>query len=200
MKSADRTMNERVSEYATVRLSDITDKTRHKAAVEAIENSIRGLENCKGSVLSSDDIDLAIAAKRDELVKLEEDYKEALKKRERFVYTKEDIELYNAYKNNENLETALYNWAMAWNLDLSGTKQLSQMAVDVSGKQGKASARTMINTGFGTMTRDRSKQNFLDLVYGLMTEACVKQGLKMDIPDDIRVAYAPKRAQKKADK
>lgn len=200
LRTADRTMNERVSEYATVRLSNITSAVRHKAAVEAIENSIKGLENCKGSVLSSDDLELAIATKRDELVKLEEDYKEALKKRTRFVYTKEDLELYDAYKNHENLETALYNWGMAWNLDLTATKQLRTMAEAVSGKQGKASARTMINTGFATMTRDRSKQNFLDLVYGLMTEECVRQGLKMDIPDDVRAAYAPKKAQKKADK
>lgn len=200
LKSADRAMNERVSEYATIRLSNITSAVRHKAAVEAVENSIRGLENCKGSVLSSEDIELAISAKRDELVKLEEDYKEALKKRERFVYTKEDIELYNAYKNHENLEQALYKWGMAWKLDLTETKQLRTMAEAVSGKQGKASARTVINSNFSVMTRDRSKQNFLDIVYGILTEACVKQGLKMDIPDDVRAAYAPKKAQKKADK
>lgn len=199
MKSADKSMNERLAEYATVRLSDITNSVRHKKAVQAILDSINGLENCKGSYLSNDDLDLAIAAKREELDRLEADYKEALKKRERFVYTKEDITLYQAYQNRDNLETALYNWGMTWGLDLTATKQLRTMAADVSGKQGKASARDVVNSGGRKMTKDRSKQNFLDLVYGIMVETAVAQGLKLDIPQDIREHYAPKKREKKAD-
>lgn len=197
LRTADRTMNERVSEYATIRLSNITSAVRHKKAVAELEASIKSLEACIGTSKVKADFPALIAEKRSELDKLEADYKEALKKRERFVYTKEDLELYNAYLNHEDLETALYHWGMAWKLDLTATKQLRTMAEAVSGKQGKASTRTVINSGFATMTKDRSKQNFLDLVYGLLTEECVRQGLKMDIPDDVRAAYAPK---KKADK
>lgn len=191
-------MNERVSEYATVCLSGITLKVRFNKAVEKLSNSIKVLETLKEeSAISADSLDKEIDERRNEIEKLTNDHKEAMKKKARFVYTAEDYDLFDAFKAGEDLAEAFVTWADAWSLDLRNTGLLKDLVNGVSGKQGKASARTIINTEFGTMTKDRNMRNFLDIAYGIMCEECVKKGLKMDIPDDVRAAYAPK---KKADK
>lgn len=190
--TADRTMNERVSEFATVKLSKITDATRHAKAIKELQDNIRGFENARGAFNGDFDIDAAIAAVNAKIAKLEEDYKAACKKKAQFVYTKEDIELFNAYRDGDDMTEAYIAWAAAWKLDLRDTDLLKDLIRGTSGLQGVASARTIINSEFATMTRERSRQNFLNLTYAMLCERCVAKGLKMDIPQDIRDYYAPK--------
>ena len=192
--SADRAMNERVEEYLTVCISKITDSTHHRQAVDAIKASIKGLENCRGSVISDADIDAGIAAKNKELEKLQADYKAACKVAATFVYTKEDLALYNTFATRTeetDLLKAVADWASAWKLDLTNTRLARDIVYACSGRT-NATVRQVINSGCATMTKARSKKQVLDMAYRTLSQEMVAKGLKVTIPDDIKAFYAPK--------
>ncbi len=198
MNQADRELAIRVSEFMQFHMSAITDSVRHRKVIADITAKIDNVANLKGSIISDEQIEATIAKLRDEIDAENTRYEKARKDKERWAWYKEDIDLYNAIASGEGVSDATIAWLSAWKLSVGSNTNIVKDIVEGTKGVKMATARTIVNSGAKTWTKGRTKVDVLKTVYAIVAEYMVKANtLKaVDIPEDIRQAFAPKKRAK----
>lgn len=200
MFKADRAMADRVAEFMTMKVWGITLKVRLNKDIKKLEDSIQGLENCRGSMVGVD-VDVAIARNRALIDDKRKKYEEQVKNEALFAWTDADNAFFKAYRNAETMAqvyTALEKWFEVYHLDVAQTNLEDDIINAIRGGR-NATARQIINSGATRFTTDkRAKNDVLKLIYGKLSEKMLEVGtLKpATIPEDVREYYAPKKANK----
>ena len=200
MATADRALAVRVSEFATFYMSKIADAKRHSMAVKGIEDTIKGLNNALGSALDKDTTIAAINAQMTLLEQENQRYAQLIEKKAKWVWYEEDLDLYEAIKKGEGVRDAVIAWLQAWGLeDVDRHTNLVRDMVDAVGGKRFGSARTIVNSGATTWTASRTKADVLKVAYAVVIEYMVAASTikAVDIPEDIREAFAPKKKSAK---
>lgn len=197
---ADRKMAERVADYMQKKVWGITLKVYLKKEVEKLENSIKGLENCRGSIVGTN-VDDAIGQLRNKIAEAQEKTAKQIKEEARFEWTDADNAFFKAYKSADTqaqIYTALEKWFATYHLEVANTK-LEESIVDAIRGERNATSRTIIRSGAEKFTEQkRTKNDVLKLLYGKLAERMLQAGtLKpASIPEEIREFYAPKKRTK----
>lgn len=200
MATADRALAVRVSDFATFYMSKIADAKRHSMAVKGIEDTIKGLNNALGSALDKDTTLAAINAQMTLLEQENQRYAALIEKKAKWVWYEEDLDLYEAIKKGEGVRDAVIAWLQAWGLeDVDRHTNLVRDMVDAVGGKRFGSAPTIVNSGATTWTASRTKADVLKVAYAVVIEYMVAaRTIKaVDIPEDIREAFAPKKKSAK---
>lgn len=194
MFKADRALSIRVSEFMEFHMSRITDSKRHNQIVAGINATIKGLNNALGSALDKDETKAAIDAQLNLLEKENARYKKACDDKAKWVWSVEDVTVYDAVKADKDVNEAICDWLNAWGLEVSGNENLVCDIIKNIGGKRFATSRAIVNSGAKTWTAARTKVDVLKVVYATVAEYMVSAGtLKpVQIPEDIREAFAPK--------
>lgn len=201
MFQADRAMAERVADYMTKKVWGITLRKRLSLDIKKLEDSIQGLENCRGSIIGTN-VDEAIANIRTQIDEKKKKVAKQIADEARFEWCKADDIFYKAYKNAETkaqIYTAIEAWFAEYNLGVAQTDFEFALMDAISGER-NATATQIIRSGATKFTVEkRTKNDILRIFYGKLSEKMLEVGtLKpATIPEDIRDAYAPKKRNKK---
>lgn len=204
MFKADRAMADRVSEYMNKKVWGITLRKRLQSDILKHENSIQGLENCRGSIVGTN-VDDAIAELRAQIADKKQKVQKQIAEEARFEWDANDKAFYKAYKNattDAMVYTALEKWFEAYHLDVAQT-DFEFAIIKAIGGERNATATQIIRSGATQFVVGKRTQNeVMRIFYGKLSEKMLEVGtLKPSaIPEDIREAYAPKKRAKKANK
>lgn len=204
MFAADKAMAERVADYMNKKVWGITLRKRLSLDIKKLEDSIHGLENCRGSIIGTN-VDEAIANIRTKIDDKKKKVADQIKEEARFEWCKADDAFYKAYKSAETkaqIYTAIEKWFAEYHLNVAQT-DFEFALMDAIGGERNATTTQIIRSGATQFTVEkRTKNDILRIFYGKLSEKMLEVGTLKPavIPEDIREAYAPKKRAKKADK
>ena len=180
---ADRSMSYRVEDFVRVQMFELHWKERMKRDLKKIEQKIEAApELLKGSVFA-DNLDELIEGYKAEAEAIRKSYKERMAEAEKFRFTVQDNNLYDAYLKNDQaeLEKAMVDWFKAYKWDTTGTQWLTD-CIDATRGLVRAKNRTIIESVVydskgdaraTKFTQQRSKRDFLMTLYCYIAERMV---------------------------
>lgn len=196
---ASKEMSKRVGEFMTIKVWNITLKSRLKREIADLENKIVNLENLRGSIFSDEDIDAQKKTFEEESTAKQEALKKQIEDEATFEFTENDKAFYKAYKaakTDAQIKDAIVKWFEFYNVkDAKGSTIVNNIADAIDGKK-RSTARTIIRSEAKQFNdAKRTKNDVLILMYGELAEAMLRVGtLKPTaIPEDVREFYAPKK-------
>jgi len=174
---ATRNFSEEVAMYTVKSLWRKEYKEHLAAALEKDAESIKGLENCKGSAIMTDDqVDELIAEKVAHMEDLKTSYDEvitfwtAVKPAEA---VKDAYKKYVSGNSAEGFITMMKVWAK---VDVDADTDIVKILCDaVLGDSGRDNTTQLINTGVASVEL-RSKTEFTKIVYRRLFDFCVEKG------------------------
>ena len=175
---ATRNFSEEVAMYTVKSLWRREYALRLEKALEKDAESIKGLENCKGSAIASnDDIDAMITEKEAHMESLKVAYNEvsnfwtSVKPCEA---VKTAYKMYAAGKSEEGFVVMMKEWAkVAVDADTDIVKILCEA---VRGDSAGSNIKQLVNTGVAAVSV-RSKTEFTKIVYRRLFDYCVEKGV-----------------------
>lgn len=173
--NADKSFSQDVASYTVHALWKAEYKLRLEAALEKIERSISGLENCRGSVISDEEIDAAIALKKAESERIATAYSELVLPGAIPEVSGSVKAAYKSYKLGKP-------WAVSMLKEWMGMEEITEesdivriLEDAVRGDSARSNLRQLVNTGVASVTL-RSSSEFTKIVYRRLFDYCVTKG------------------------
>lgn len=204
MFTATKALSDRVADFINKKAEYKNIQVKYDNEIADAESAIRGLDNCRGSILPDvDDIDTQIQTIEAHIATLKEDKAKFLKA-ERFEWNDADRAMFKGYQNAESdddILEAINVWCESWELQSRGTDFVAHLCEITGGcaMRRKNTDRAWVNSGCTEFNRNgRTRTDILTTIYGELAEKMIEVGtLKPVMVNElVREKYAPK---KKAD-
>ena len=198
-------MTTRINEYAQCRILRKKIGLEYADRIAAVKASVEGLAKLEGSALWNESVKDEIEKKQAEILRLEDERKEQLKKDATFTLTKADRgfkkALHGLHCDDDKVALAVVEWFDQYSVDVRSSYLLKDILRAIGGKE---SFGELVSTdGRNAVVVDETRA--LNMLYWVTFGACVEKGaIKAAVlPEIIREKYAPKpkkSAKKDAEK